>query len=329
MVRDGNCNKDQDGSKALKTALVTGAAGFLGSHLSERLVQEGWNVVGIDTLITGNRDNVIVLEHEPRFTLLQEDAATLRFTGAVDVVYHLGSLASPKAYMTYPVETLKVGSFGTFNMIDIARANQARFILASSSEVYGDPLVHPQTESYWGNVNPVGPRSVYDESKRFSEAVTACYTADGSLDSVILRIFNTYGPRMNPNDGRIVPTFIRQALAGDDITVFGDGNQTRSLCYVSDLVEALYRCGQQLEIGARVMNLGNPEEHSVNELADIILRVTNSQSPKRYLAPMADEPRRRRPDITIAMKELRWSPQTALRDGLRTTSNFFRKSLEL
>ncbi len=296
-------------------SVVTGGAGFLGSHLCERLLSEGHEVVCLDNLDTGSLQNI---EHirDSRFEFVNVDLTdSVDVSGAVDYVFHLASPASPIDYLRLPLHTLKVGSYGTHHALGIAKFKRARFLLASTSEVYGDPVVHPQPETYWGNVNPIGPRGVYDESKRYSEALTMAYHRQQGVDTVIARIFNTYGPRMRPNDGRAVPTFMRQAIAGKPVTVFGDGSQTRSFCYVDDLIEALLRlafCGEHTPV-----NLGNPAELSLRQLAETIIEVTGSTSEIVHEALPVDDPRVRRPDITKARQVLGWEPTVDLWEGLQ------------
>jgi len=303
--------------------LITGAAGFLGSHLVDRFLAEEHSIVGLDNFITGHPDNLVHLTGNSNFELLRHDISTFtQVPGKLDAVLHLASLASPVDYLNYPIETLKVGSIGTLNALGIAKANRARFFLASTSEVYGDPAVHPQVESYWGNVNPVGPRSCYDESKRFAEALTMAYHREHQLDTRIVRIFNTYGPRMQPNDGRVVTNFIVQALTGEPITLYGDGQQTRSFCYVDDEIEGLYRLFMKGD--AMPTNIGNPTEFTMRQLADLVAELTGSKSPIVTRPLPADDPKQRQPDITKARKQLGWEPTIPLRQGLVRTIEYFR-----
>ena len=307
-------------------AVVTGAAGFLGSHLTERLLRDGWTVVGVDNGVTGTPRNLAHLPSEPTFTLVSHDVSTyITVDGAVDAVFHLASPASPIDYLQLPIQTLKVGSLGTHNALGLALAKGARFFLASTSEIYGDPLVHPQPESYWGNVSTVGPRGVYDEAKRFAEALTMAYHRAHGLDTRIVRIFNTYGPRMRPRDGRVVSNFIVQALEGRPLTIYGDGSQTRSFCYVDDLIEGfmlLFARG-----GAGPVNIGNPGEFTMVELAEIVLRKTGSASTIIFEPLPEDDPKQRRPDITKARADLGWEPRVALETGLDQTIPWFRDVL--
>jgi dTDP-glucose 4,6-dehydratase len=308
----------------LETIVITGGAGFLGSHLCERLLDDGCSVICLDNFCTGTPTNVAHLIENPRFRLVRYDVTEyLHVGGRVDAVLHFASPASPVDYLELPIETLKVGSIGTIHALGLAREKGARFLLASTSEVYGDPLVHPQGEDYWGNVNPVGPRGVYDEAKRFSEALTVAYSKNHSVDTKIVRIFNTYGPRMRPNDGRAIPTFISQALRDEPITVAGDGSQTRSVCYVSDLVEGILRLLRSAHPGP--MNIGNPSELSVLELAETIRNMTGSKSPVTFVPRPQDDPMVRQPRIDLARETLGWKPEVGLEDGLGRTIEWFRE----
>ena len=305
-------------------ALVTGGAGFLGSHLCHALLGRGWDVVAVDDLSTGSASNLEGLDGCEGFTFLQRDVTRpLDLPGPLDAVLHFASAASPPDYLARPLETLATGSTGTLLTLDLAREKGARYLLASTSEVYGDPLVHPQPESYWGNVNPVGPRSVYDEAKRFAEALTTAYRAETGLDAKIVRIFNTYGPRLRPGDGRVVSNFIVQALTGRPLTVYGDGRQTRSFCHVDDEIRGLLALLDSDWRGGPV-NIGNPEEHAVEDLARMALELTDSDSPLIYEPLPRDDPARRRPDITLAQRLLGWRPQITLCDGLAHTVEWFR-----
>ncbi len=306
--------------------LITGAAGFLGSHLCDRFRREGHSVVAIDNYITGTPENLAHLLGDG-FELVQHDVTEyVHVPGALDGILHFASPASPTDYLELPIQTLKVGSLGTHKALGLAKAKQARFLLASTSEVYGDPLVHPQPESYWGNVNPIGPRGVYDEAKRFAEALTMAYRRAHGVDTRIVRIFNTYGPRMRPGDGRVVSNFIVQALRGEPLTVYGDGGQTRSFCYVSDEVEGIYRLFMSDITGP--VNIGNPNEFLVGELADLVLELTGSSSEIRHLPLPEDDPKVRQPDITRARELLDWEPQVPLREGLALTIEYFRRLQE-
>ncbi|HEX6788981.1 MAG TPA: UDP-glucuronic acid decarboxylase family protein [Gaiellaceae bacterium] len=299
----------------MPTAVVTGGAGFLGSHLCDALVRDGSRVVCVDNLETGSLQNVEHLRGD-QFTFVNHDiTGHLEVEGPVDVVYHLASPASPIDYLRLPLQTLKVGSHGTHNALGLAKWKRARFLLASTSEVYGDPLIHPQPETYWGNVNPIGPRGVYDEAKRYAEALTMAYHRQQGVDTCIVRIFNTYGPRMRPHDGRAIPTFVRQALANEPVTVFGDGSQTRSFCYVDDLIRgliALSQSGEHLPV-----NIGNPAEYTLLELAQKVVEVTGTKSEIVFEALPVDDPKVRQPDITRAQQLLGWEPQVGLEEGLR------------
>ena len=303
--------------------LVTGAAGFLGSHLCDRFLADGHEVVGLDNFVTGHEDNIAHLANEPRFAFRRHDISTPTIIdGALDGVLHFASPASPIDYLELPIETLQVGSVGTHHALELARQKGARFFMASTSEVYGDPLVHPQTEDYWGNVNPVGPRAVYDEAKRFSEAITMAYHTHHGLDTRIVRIFNTYGPRMRPRDGRVVSNFIVQALTGEPLTVYGDGLQTRSFCYVSDEIEGIYRLFMHGD--AQPTNIGNPVEYTVRQLAELVIELTGSSSPIRREPLPVDDPKVRRPDITRARTMLGWEPKVPVQEGLARTIDYFR-----
>jgi dTDP-glucose 4,6-dehydratase len=317
--------------------VLTGAAGFLGSHLAERFLGEGHEVIGVDNFITGSRDNVALLQQHPGFRFHLHDVSTPLFlAGPVDGVLHFASPASPVDYLEFPIQTLKVGSLGTHNMLGLAREKGARFLLASTSEVYGDPSVHPQPESYRGNVDPVGPRGVYDEAKRFAEAMTSAYRSHHGLDTRIVRIFNTYGPRMRPGDGRVVSNFIVQALRGEPLTVYGDGSQTRSFCYVDDLVDGIHALFHADHPGP--MNLGNPDEFTVLELAEEILRLVHQdEAPGKVLEvpgrirrlPLpTDDPKIRQPDTTLALRELGWTARVSLREGLGRTLPWFREKVD-
>lgn len=307
-------------------AVVTGGAGFLGSHLCERLLQADHEVVCVDNFLTSSPENIEHLTGDRRFQFRHRDITQgLDEPGPVDAVLHMASPASPVDYLRLPLETLRVGSAGTWHALDLAAAKGARFLLASTSESYGDPLVHPQPESYWGHVNPVGPRSVYDEAKRFGEALTMAYRRSRGVDAKIVRIFNTFGPRMRPDDGRAIPTFIRQALSGEPITVTGDGNQTRSLCYVDDVVEGLLRMLACDHCGP--VNLGNPHEVSMLELAQWIGKLTRSRSEITLIPRPQDDPERRRPDIALARELLNWEPTTPVERGLCDTVTYFRRRL--
>jgi dTDP-glucose 4,6-dehydratase len=307
--------------------LVTGAAGFLGSHLAERFLTEGHEVVGVDNFITGSRDNVEILEGLGGFRLIEHDVSRPLFIEEpIDGVLHFASPASPVDYLEFPIQTLKVGSLGTHNALGLAKAKGARFLLASTSEVYGSPLVHPQPETYWGNVNPVGFRGVYDEAKRFAEAMAMAYHRYHGLETRIVRIFNTYGPRMRPGDGRVVSNFIVQALRGDPLTIYGDGSQTRSFCFVTDEVDGIYRLFHADR--AEPVNIGNPHEFTIRELAEVVLEETGSNSPIERLPLPEDDPKIRQPDITIARELLGWEPAVDLREGIRQTLPYFREAVE-
>jgi dTDP-glucose 4,6-dehydratase len=303
--------------------LVTGGAGFLGSHLCDRLIQEGHEVLAMDNLLTGSERNIAHLAEERRFRFIRHDVTHFIFVdGPLDAVLHFASPASPIDYLELPIQTLKVGSLGTHNALGLAMAKKARFLLASTSEVYGDPLVHPQPETYWGNVNPIGPRGVYDEAKRFAEAITMAYRRAHGVDTRIVRIFNTYGERMRPRDGRVVPALICQALAGEPMTVFGDGSQTRSFCYVSDLVDGIYRL--LLSDEPEPVNIGNPAELSVLDFARTIRRLTGTASEIVFRPLPVDDPKVRQPDIRKARAKLGWKPTVPLDDGLARTIEYFR-----
>jgi dTDP-glucose 4,6-dehydratase len=303
--------------------LITGAAGFLGSHLCDRFLAEGHSVVGLDNFITGNPDNIAHLTGHPRFEFVRHNISTYTYVaGDLDGILHFASPASPIDYLEYPIATLKVGALGTHNALGLAMAKGARFLLASTSEVYGDPLVHPQPESYWGNVNPIGPRGVYDEAKRFAEAMTMAYHRTHGVDTRIVRIFNTYGPRMRPHDGRVVSNFIVQALKGEPITIYGDGTQTRSFCYVEDEVDGIYRLF--LHGDNEPTNIGNPHEFTVRQLAEIVLELTGASS-RLELRPLpVDDPKVRKPDISKARARLHWEPKVDLREGVTRTIAYFR-----
>jgi dTDP-glucose 4,6-dehydratase len=306
--------------------LITGAAGFLGSHLSDRFLRDGHAVVGLDNFITGNPDNIAHLTGHDRFEFIRHNVSTDTYVaGPLDGVLHFASPASPIDYLEHPIATLKVGALGTHNALGLARSKGARFFLASTSEVYGDPLVHPQTESYWGNVNPIGPRGVYDEAKRFAEAMTMAYHRAHGVDTRIVRIFNTYGPRMRPHDGRVVSNFIVQALQGEPLTIYGEGNQTRSFCYVDDEIEGIYRLF--MDGDAQPTNIGNPNEFTVAQLADIVLAVTGSKSRIEYRPLPEDDPKVRKPDISRARASLGWEPRIELKDGVERTVAYFRQVL--
>ena len=307
--------------------LVTGGAGFLGSHLCEYLLNKGHEVIAMDNLITGSVDNIAHLRSE-YFSFIKYDVTNYIYVeGPLDYVLHFASPASPLDYAEFPIQTLKVGSLGTHKALGLAMEKKATFLLASTSEVYGDPQVHPQPESYWGNVNPVGPRGVYDEAKRFSEALTMAYHRYHNVDTRIVRIFNTYGPRMRPEDGRAIPTFIPQALRGEPITVFGDGSQTRSFCYVSDLIEGIYRL--LMSDVTDPVNIGNPDERSIMQLAEAIIRFTNSKSEIIYRPLPVNDPKIRQPDIKKAKELLGWEPKVNLEQGLQVTIEWFKKRLNI
>ncbi len=308
------------------TILITGGAGFIGSHLCDHFIAQGFDVICMDNLLTGNPDNIAHLMGLPNFRFINLDVTTfIHVAGKVDHILHFASPASPLDYLDLPIQTLKVGSLGTHKALGLAREKQARFLLASTSEVYGDPLLHPQAESYWGNVNPIGPRGVYDEAKRFAEAITMAYHRSHGLDTKIVRIFNTYGPRMRVRDGRAIPTFMAQALRGEDLTVFGDGSQTRSFCYISDMVEGIFRLLRSDTHDP--VNIGNPSEMSLLDLAKEIIRVTGSRSKIVYAPLPEDDPRVRQPDIVRARRLLEWEPKVGLEEGLRRTLEDFRQRL--
>jgi len=306
-----------------KRILITGAAGFLGSHLCDRFIKEDFVVIGMDNLITGDIKNIEHLFSHPRFEFYHHDISKfIHVTGDLDYILHFASPASPIDYLKIPIQTLKVGSLGTHNCLGLALSKKARILVASTSEVYGDPLVHPQNEDYWGNVNPVGPRGVYDEAKRFQEAITMAYHTYHKLETRIIRIFNTYGPRMRLNDGRALPAFIGQALRGEDLTVFGDGSQTRSFCYVDDQVEGIYRL--LMSDYAMPVNVGNPDEISLKDFAEEIIKLTGTSQKIVYHPLPVDDPRQRRPDITRAKNILGWEPRMSRAEGLKITYEYFK-----
>ena len=311
-----------------KRILITGAAGFLGSHLCDRFIAEGYLVVGMDNLITGDIKNIEHLFPLKQFEFYNHDVSNyVHVSGHLDYILHFASPASPIDYLKIPIQTLKVGSLETHNLLGLAKEKKARFLIASTSEVYGDPTVHPQPEEYWGNVNPVGPRSVYDEAKRFQEAITMAYHTFHGLETRIVRIFNTYGPRMRLNDGRVLPAFIGQALRGEDLTIFGDGTQTRSFCYVDDLVEGIYRL--LLSDYVYPVNIGNPNEITMNDFAQEIINLTGTNQKIVYLPLPQDDPKQRQPDITKAQEILDWYPKLDRKEGLKITYEYFKKfSLE-
>ncbi len=303
--------------------LVTGAAGFLGSHLCDRCIKEGYHVIGMDNLITGDLRNIGHLFPLQEFEFYHHDITKfIHISGPLDYILHFASPASPIDYLKIPIQTLKVGAHGTHNVLGLAKAKNARILVASTSEIYGDPLVHPQTEEYWGNVNPIGPRGVYDEAKRFMESITMAYHTFHKVDTRIIRIFNTYGPRMRLNDGRALPAFIGQALRGEDLTVFGDGSQTRSFCYVDDLVEGIYRL--LMSDYTMPVNIGNPDEISLKEFAEEIIKLTGTKQKIVYKSLPVDDPKQRKPDITKAKNILGWEPKVKRSEGVKTTYDYFK-----
>ncbi|MDR6808156.1 dTDP-glucose 4,6-dehydratase [Dyadobacter sp. BE34] len=307
----------------MKRVLITGAAGFLGSHLCERFLKEGMYVIGMDNLITGDMRNIEHLMPNPNFEFYHHDVTKyVHVPGELDYIMHFASPASPIDYLKIPIQTLKVGAMGTHNLLGLARAKKSRFIIASTSEVYGDPLVHPQTEDYWGHVNPIGPRGCYDEAKRYQEAITMAYHRYHGLETRIVRIFNTYGPRMRLNDGRVLPAFMGQALRGEDITVFGDGTQTRAFCYVDDLVEGIYRL--LMSDYSLPVNIGNPKEITIGQFAEEIIKLTGTDQKVVYKPLPQDDPKQRQPDISKAKEILGWEPKVSREEGLRITYDYFR-----
>lgn len=307
----------------MKRVLITGAAGFLGSHLCERFLKEGMYVIGMDNLITGDMRNIEHLMPNPNFEFYHHDVTKyVHVPGELDYIMHFASPASPIDYLKIPIQTLKVGAMGTHNLLGLARAKKSRFIIASTSEVYGDPLVHPQTEDYWGHVNPIGPRGCYDEAKRYQEAITMAYHRYHGIETRIVRIFNTYGPRMRLNDGRVLPAFMGQALRGEDITVFGDGTQTRSFCYVDDLVEGIYRL--LMSDYSLPVNIGNPKEITIGQFAEEIIKLTGTDQKVVYKPLPQDDPKQRQPDISKAKEILGWEPKVSREEGLRITYDYFR-----
>ncbi|MHC1768904.1 MAG: UDP-glucuronic acid decarboxylase family protein [Verrucomicrobiia bacterium] len=318
--------KTNNATKRQPTSVVTGAAGFLGSHLVDLLIGRGHRVIGMDNLVTGNLANIGQLAGNKAFRFIEQDVTEyLYLDEAVDFVWHFASPASPVDYLELPIQTLKVGSLGTHKALGLAKNNGARFLLASTSEVYGDPLVHPQKEEYWGNVNPIGPRGCYDEAKRFAEALTMAYHREHHVETRIVRIFNTYGPRMRLNDGRVVPAFISQALENKPLTVFGDGSQTRSFCYCSDLIEGIYRL--MMSSTPDPVNIGNPHEMSMLQFAEAVIKATDSRSKIAFKPLPQDDPRQRQPDITRARTLLKWEPCVGLSEGLEKTIAYFRQRL--
>ncbi len=313
--------------------LITGGSGFLGSFLSERFLKEGFEVLVIDNFITSNIKNISHLLDKKNFKFIEIDVSNLKaeMIGDFnpDIILHLASPASPADYYKYQIETMLVNSIGTKNCLDIALRFNSRFVFASTSEIYGDPLIHPQNETYWGNVNPIGPRSVYDEAKRFGEAISMAYYRLYKLDIRIIRIFNTYGPRMRINDGRVISNFVVQALKGEKLTIYGNGLQTRSFCYVSDLVEGIFRFSTYKDLSGQVINLGNPNEFKILELAEMIIKIIPKAKGIEFLPPLEDDPRQRKPDITKAKSLLNWEPRINLEEGLRYTIDYFKKELNL
>ncbi|MGH1336007.1 MAG: UDP-glucuronic acid decarboxylase family protein [Aureispira sp.] len=306
----------------MKRVLITGAAGFLGSHLCERFIAEGYYVIGMDNLITGDMNNIAHLYKLEQFEFYHHDVSNyVHVPGELDYILHFASPASPIDYLKIPIQTLKVGSLGTHNLLGLAKAKNARILVASTSEVYGDPLVHPQTEDYWGNVNPIGPRGVYDEAKRFQEAITMAYHTYHGLETRIIRIFNTYGPRMRVDDGRVLPAFFSQAIQGKELTIFGDGSQTRSFCYVDDLVEGIYRL--LLSDCTMPINIGNPDEVTIGEFAEEVIALVGNGSLSYHPLPVND-PKRRRPDISKAKEVLGWEPKISRAEGVRRTYEYFK-----
>jgi len=313
----------------MERVLITGGAGFIGSHLCDRFLAEGFEVYCLDNLITGSRHNIAHLFEREHFHFMKHDVTEYMYIkGPVHYILHFASPASPIDYLQLPIQTLKVGSLGTHKALGLAKEKGARFLLASTSETYGDPLVHPQTEDYWGNVNPVGPRGVYDEAKRFAEALTMAYHRTHGVDTRIVRIFNTYGPRMRIDDGRVVPTFIAQALRGEGLTVFGDGSQTRSFCFVKDLIDGIFNLIFSTDYHEPV-NLGNPQEMSILEFARAILRFTGSESDITFRNLPVDDPKVRKPDISLAKRLFTWEPKVTLEDGIRQTLEYFKQNLDL
>jgi dTDP-glucose 4,6-dehydratase len=308
-----------------KTILITGAAGFLGSHLSDRFLAEGYQVIGMDNLLTGNMDNIAHLFPNEHFQFYHHDVTKfVHVPGQLDYILHFASPASPIDYLQMPIQTMKVGALGTHNLLGLAKEKKARILVASTSEVYGDPLVHPQTEEYWGNVNPIGPRGVYDEAKRFLEALTMAYHNYHGLETRIVRIFNTYGPRMRVNDGRVLPAFFSQAIRGEGLTVFGDGSQTRSFCYVDDLVEGIYRL--LLSDYHLPVNLGNPDEITIKEFGEEVLKLVNNPEAHLIYKPLpVDDPKQRKPNITKAREILKWEPKVPRSEGLKKTFEYFKE----
>jgi dTDP-glucose 4,6-dehydratase len=310
-----------------RTAVVTGGAGFLGSHLTDRLLKEGFRVIGIDNFLTGSAANIEHLAGNDDYKFIKHDVSNFIFLpDDVHYVFHFASPASPVDYLEHPIPTLKVGSHGTHNTLGLAKAKKATFLLASTSECYGDPLIHPQPETYWGNVNPIGPRGVYDEAKRFAEAMTMAYHRYHKVDTKIVRIFNTYGPRMRLRDGRVVPAFIGQALTDTPLTIFGDGSQTRSFCYVSDLIDGIYRLA--MSDFHEPVNIGNPREMTIKQFAEEIIRITGTSASIEYRPLPVDDPKVRQPDITRARKILNWEPQVAFEDGIKHAIDYFRGRLQ-